>query len=140
MIRAGIREDARFGPGKFFQEMLHEQRDVFSAIAQRRDFNRNDIQSKKQVLAKTLFLDFVTKIFVSRRNHANINGACLIFTDAFASSDGINIHDTRFLQVESCWRVATLNLKFQFTNVLRSKLSEIMTVCFPAAGGYGTKA
>src|SRR5262245_38788761 len=55
------------------QEVIGKQRDVFTAVAQRRHEEWNHIQTVEQILAKIPTLDLVFEILVGRRHYSNIH-------------------------------------------------------------------
>ena len=63
-------------------EMIDEQRDIFATLTQRRNVNRQYIQSVEEILAESSRLRFGVKIAVCRRDDSNIdlNVACFTQT------------------------------------------------------------
>ena len=55
------------------KEMLHQQRYVITTFSQRRQMNRKNVESEKQILAKGALSDSGTQVDVSGRHHPQIN-------------------------------------------------------------------
>ena len=62
--------------------MIDERRNIFAAIAQRRQFNVKSVQTIEEVRAEFPFLDEEFKIFVSGGDDSEIDLDGLIATDA----------------------------------------------------------
>ena len=62
--------------------MLHEQRDVFPAIAQRRQLDLNDIQPIVEILAEAAVLDHLRQIGVGRGDDSHVHFDRLAVADA----------------------------------------------------------
>ena len=62
--------------------MFHEKRNVVAPFAQRRQLNRNHIQTVEQIFAKRAGRDHPGEVRVRRGDHAHIHLDCLIVADA----------------------------------------------------------
>ena len=60
--------------------MFGEIRDVFLAFPECRQMNRDDVQSKEQILAKFFFLNFFLQISIRRDDDSHIDFHGLITT------------------------------------------------------------
>src|SRR5260370_23797930 len=67
---------------EFIQEKSRDHRDVFLAIAQRRDEKRNDVEPVEEILAESSAGNFLLEILVGGRDNANIDAQGLIGADA----------------------------------------------------------
>ena len=74
-MAAGVTVLARFpySTRKIGDEVLNEQRDVFSTLAQRRNENWNDVQPEVQIFAKATGADFCQQVLVGGGEHPNID-------------------------------------------------------------------
>src|SRR2546421_4622657 len=59
--------------GEFLIEMLDQQMHVFKSLAQRRQLERNNVQSVKKVCAKVSLLNLDIKSLVRSGDNANVN-------------------------------------------------------------------
>src|SRR5437763_1125288 len=55
------------------QKMFNERRDVVATLAQRRQFDRNDVQAIEEIFLKTAFGHHLAKISIRGRNHTNVD-------------------------------------------------------------------
>ena len=68
-------------PLKFFlssrlcraDEVLHQRRDVFAALAQRRDLDVHDVEAVIQIVAKAACFDRFLQVVIGRRNDAHLH-------------------------------------------------------------------
>ena len=65
---------AAVGGGEFLEKMAGEERDIFLALAQRRDHERNHVEAVEKIFAKISLGDFFFQIFVGGGNDAHIDG------------------------------------------------------------------
>ena len=84
--RGVIGETGRFDP-MFATEPAHEffgeRRHIFAMIAQRRDFDRHDIQAEEQVFAKFFFRDALFELPIGRGDDADVYFDGAAAADAF---------------------------------------------------------
>src|SRR5207248_3816829 len=65
---------AVFG-GEFAEKFVHQQRNVFAPLAERRQHDLRYVQSIVQVLAKSTFSNFLCQILVHRGDDLDVHGA-----------------------------------------------------------------
>src|SRR3954468_16002526 len=68
------------------QEMLHQQWNVFSSLAQARQLDRNDVQAVIKVLAESALFNSFFQGLVSRSEHAHVHvkGRVIAYSAYFA--------------------------------------------------------
>src|SRR5438309_6026089 len=59
--------------GELIAKVLHQPRDVAGALAQRRDVDRDDVESVQQVLAEPPLPDFLVEVLVGRGDDAHVH-------------------------------------------------------------------
>jgi hypothetical protein len=57
----------------FGDEMIDEYRDIFPALPEWRDVDRNDVEAIVKILLESTVANHLPKIAVGRRDHAHIN-------------------------------------------------------------------
>ena len=62
------------GGGIFLEEVIDQQRDVFAALAQRRNADRDDVQAIVEIFAKQVFGNGFVEIAVGGGNDAHVDG------------------------------------------------------------------
>src|SRR3982751_808136 len=80
------------------QEVVGQQRNVFSAIAQRRYGYLNDVQPVVEILAEQLAPDRFTRVSIGRGDEAHINNGIFLLA-ADATHDSV-LKDTQHLCLE----------------------------------------
>src|SRR5439155_11316620 len=55
------------------QKVIHQQRNIANALAQRRHLNRDDVDPIEQVLAEFLLVHELREVNICRQNHTNID-------------------------------------------------------------------
>jgi len=68
---------------KSLDEVAHEERKIFGALAQRGDLNGENVQAVVEVTAKSAFGDALGKINVGGGNDADVNALGAIAAEAF---------------------------------------------------------
>ena len=113
------------GEGKLADEMLDQQRNVFAALAQRRELNSKHIQPVKKIGAEGALFDHFFEIFVSRGNAPEIDLDNLIAADArdlallqHAQQIGLSLQADIADFVEK-YRAAFGDFKFSLLAILR---------------------
>src|SRR5579863_865765 len=106
----GNRSDVAVRRAEFFEEMIHQERNIALAFAQRRQFDLHDVQSEEKVLAKPSFADRRFQVAIrgrddSRRNRNTVGRAdrpYFLFLNR-AQQFGLQIHRkiSDFIQKES---------------------------------------
>src|SRR6185436_21086823 len=81
------------------QEEARQRRDVFLALAQRRQAQADDVEAMEQVLAERARLDPLLEILVRRRDDANVALHRVVAADAIELAVGEDAQQPR-LQVE----------------------------------------
>src|SRR5690348_11051380 len=59
------------------RKVCDQRRDIAWSLAQRRYGNRNDVETKQQIVAERTVGDGVREIFVRRRDDADVDAYCL---------------------------------------------------------------
>ena len=74
-IAVGREDQARLAAllAELVEEVLHEQRDVVLALAQRRQLHGDDVQAVEQVLAEPALLHHVAQVDVGRGDDAHVH-------------------------------------------------------------------
>ena len=91
-------DTAARGAGILFQKVVHQQRDVFPALAQRRHADRNDVQPVIKILAKNVFGNRLVEVAVGGGDHAHIDRD---FTGAAHRPHGAFLQHTQQLDLHS---------------------------------------
>ena len=64
-------------------QFVHQQRDVFDALAQRRHFNREDVEAVVQVFAEGADFNHAFEVFVGRGNDAHVGALGFVAAHTF---------------------------------------------------------
>ena len=72
---------AAVGGGEFVQKVPGQQRNIFAALAQRRNKKWNHVQPVEKILAKIPLADFFFQVFVGGRDHARVHRHRLFASD-----------------------------------------------------------
>src|ERR1051325_11978581 len=80
------------------EEVIRQNRNVFDAIAQRRQRDAYDVQTIVEILAQVLVLDRLTRIAVGRGHEAHVDNRIVLLAGD-ATHDAI-LNDTEQLRLE----------------------------------------